>query len=93
MDLLIKTQRVSEAAMFARTYVPSKMPEAVSAWRDDLTSKKRGKLASAIADPAENPELFPETQNTTKSPQLVAELSQPLSLDGAWLDLLVVRSF
>ena len=46
--------------MFARTYAPSKVPEAVQAWKGDLQSKKRGKLAAAIADPVENPDLFEE---------------------------------
>ncbi|KAI0960647.1 hypothetical protein AcW1_005111 [Taiwanofungus camphoratus] len=60
VDLLVKTHRAPEAAMFARTYVPSKVPEAVHAWRTDLQEKGRPKLSSAIAHPAENPELFEE---------------------------------
>ena len=46
--------------MFARTYAPSKAPEAVKAWRGDLQAKNRPKLATAVADPSENPELFEE---------------------------------
>ena len=46
--------------MFARTYVPSKAPEAVQAWQTDLHSKNRPKLADAIADPTTHPELFEE---------------------------------
>lgn len=46
--------------MFARTYVPSKVPEAVQAWKGDLQSKNRGKIAAAIAEPVENPDLFEE---------------------------------
>ena len=46
--------------MFARTYAPSKAPEAVQAWRGDLEAKKRTKLAAAVADPTANPELFEE---------------------------------
>ena len=49
--------------MFARTYAPNKVPEAVKAWRGDLQSKKREKLAATIADPIENPELFEEWQS------------------------------
>ncbi|OSC97980.1 coatomer beta [Trametes coccinea BRFM310] len=60
VDLLIKTHRAPEAAMFARTYAPSKAPEAVKAWRADLQAKNRTKLAAAVADPSENPELFEE---------------------------------
>ena len=46
--------------MFARTYAPSKVPEAVQAWRGELQAKKRTKLAAAVADPTANPELFEE---------------------------------
>ncbi len=46
--------------MFARTYAPSKVPEAVQAWRGDLQAKKRTKIAAGIADPTANPELFEE---------------------------------
>ncbi|PCH40710.1 coatomer beta' subunit [Wolfiporia cocos MD-104 SS10] len=58
VDLLIKTHRAPEAAMFARAHAPSKVPEAVQAWRTELKTKP--KLASAIAHPADNPELFEE---------------------------------
>jgi len=58
VDLLIKTHRAPEAAMFARAYAPSKVPEAVQAWRTELKAKP--KLASSIAHPADNPELFEE---------------------------------
>ncbi|KAL6307108.1 coatomer beta [Sparassis latifolia] len=60
VDLLVKTHRAPEAAMFARAYTPSKVPEVVTAWRTELQAKNRPKLASAIADPAANPDLFEE---------------------------------
>lgn len=46
--------------MFARTYAPSKVPEVVDAWRGELKTKGRTKIAAGIADPRENPELFEE---------------------------------
>lgn len=46
--------------MFARTYAPSKVPDAVDAWRAELKAKGRTKLAAAVAHPGENPELFEE---------------------------------
>ena len=46
--------------MFARTYAPSKVPEAVQAWRGELQAKNRTKLAQSIAEPTANPELFEE---------------------------------
>ncbi|EFI27813.1 hypothetical protein CC1G_14736 [Coprinopsis cinerea okayama7 len=60
VDLLIKTQRVPEAALFARTYAPSLVPSAVKAWKADLTAKGRPKIAEGIADPDEHKELFEE---------------------------------
>ena len=60
VDLLVKTHRAPEAAMFARTYAPSKVPDAVDAWRAELKAKGRAKLAAAVAHPGENPELFEE---------------------------------
>ena len=60
VDLLVKTHRAPEAAMFARTYAPSKVPDAVDAWRAELKTKGRTKLAAAVAHPGENPELFEE---------------------------------
>ncbi|CCM00473.1 uncharacterized protein FIBRA_02506 [Fibroporia radiculosa] len=58
VDLLIKTHRAPEAAMLARTYAPSKVPEAVQAWKTELKAKP--KLATAIAHPTDSPELFEE---------------------------------
>ena len=81
VDLLTKTQRAPEAALFARTYAPryiflffspssaypahifihsSQASKAVQAWKSELTSKKRTKIAAIIADPSSNPELFEE---------------------------------
>ncbi|KAI5120315.1 hypothetical protein M0805_000375 [Coniferiporia weirii] len=60
VNLLVKTERAPEAALFARTYAPSLVPKAVDAWRTELASKNRKKLAAAVASPAENAELFTE---------------------------------
>jgi coatomer subunit beta' len=76
VDLLAKTQRIPEAALFARTYAPrylmtdspdtflmpfsSKIPEIVDSWRSDLQGKGRSKLAASIACPTEHGDLFEE---------------------------------
>ncbi|KAF9554871.1 coatomer protein [Agrocybe pediades] len=62
VDLLIKTQRAPEAAMFARTYAPSLVPKAIQAWKAELSAKGRSKLAATIADPSVEgqAELFEE---------------------------------
>jgi len=58
-NLLIATNRLPEAAFFARTYLPSRVEEIVSLWKDDLI-KVSETAAKALADPATNPELFPD---------------------------------
>jgi len=58
VDLLVKTERPSEAALFARTYAPSQVPKAVDAWKTSL--KARPKIAASINHPSEKPELFEE---------------------------------
>ncbi|KAF8733449.1 hypothetical protein AX14_003844 [Amanita brunnescens Koide BX004] len=60
VDLLVKTQRQPEAAIFARTYAPSKVPEAVNSWKADLEGKGRAKIAKSIAHPETEKELFEE---------------------------------
>ncbi|ETW83757.1 hypothetical protein HETIRDRAFT_415508 [Heterobasidion irregulare TC 32-1] len=60
VDLLVKTHRAPEAALFARTYAPSQVPAVVDAWRDELKSKGRPKIAGAIPSPRDHPDLFEE---------------------------------
>jgi len=58
-DLLIATKRLPEAAFFARSYIPSRISEIVSLWKDDL-SKVSESAANALADPILNADLFPD---------------------------------
>lgn len=60
VDLLLKTQRAPEAAIFARTYAPSQVPKAVAAWKSDLVAKGRSKIANTIVDPSAKSEMFEE---------------------------------
>ncbi|TFK63457.1 coatomer protein [Pluteus cervinus] len=60
VDLLIKTKRAPEAALFARTHAPSQVTKAVDAWKADLLSKNRPKIAASIAHPDQNSDLFEE---------------------------------
>lgn len=36
LDLLLKADRIPEAAFLARTYLPSHVPRIVEAWKADL---------------------------------------------------------
>ncbi|EPQ28189.1 uncharacterized protein PFL1_04017 [Pseudozyma flocculosa PF-1] len=63
IELLERAGRVSEAAMFARTYAPSRVPELVQRWRKELESTNRHKqnaIAASIADPTTDEALFEE---------------------------------
>jgi len=59
-NLLVATNRLPEAAFFARTYLPSRVDEIVSLWKSDL-SKVSETAANSLAGPATNPELFPDS--------------------------------
>jgi coatomer subunit beta' len=58
-DLLLATKRFPEAAFFARTYLPSRVSETVSLWKNEL-GKVSEEAAKALADPIVNPEMFPD---------------------------------
>lgn len=58
-DILVATKRLPEAALFVRTYLPSKMDEVVALWKEDLASVSET-AAQALAAPSANPEFFPD---------------------------------
>lgn len=58
IDLLLSCGRVPEAALFARTYRPSRVSECVRLWRKDL-HKVNPKAAESLADPGQYKNLFP----------------------------------
>ena len=51
LNILLKSKRISEAAFFARAYVPSKIESVVKAWEDSLKSKKLPFQPENIAAP------------------------------------------
>ncbi|KAG2604145.1 hypothetical protein PVAP13_4NG048600 [Panicum virgatum] len=61
IQLLIDSNRIPEAALMARSYLPSKVSEIVAIWRNDL-SKVNPKAAESLADPSEYPNLFDDWQ-------------------------------
>lgn len=58
-ELLIESQRFPEAALFVRSYQPSRMNDVVQLWKQDL-AKISESAANALATPAENIEKFPD---------------------------------
>ncbi|KAL6584698.1 hypothetical protein OROMI_003987 [Orobanche minor] len=61
LQLLVDSNRIPEAALMARSYLPSKVSEIVGLWRKDL-NKINLKAAESLADPEEYPNLFDEWQ-------------------------------
>lgn len=60
LDLLKSTDRLPEAALFARTYMPSQMTPIAKEWRDSLLQQGKSRIAKTIANPEENANLFPD---------------------------------
>ncbi|RVW88020.1 Coatomer subunit beta'-2 [Vitis vinifera] len=61
LQLLVDSNRIPEAALMARSYLPSKVSEIVALWRKDL-NKVNPKAAESLADPEEYPNLFEDWQ-------------------------------
>ncbi|XP_004562861.2 coatomer subunit beta' isoform X1 [Maylandia zebra] len=72
LDLLIKTDRLPEAAFLARTYVPSHVSRVVKLWKESL-SKVNQKAADALADPSQYTNLFSGFQQALLAEQYLKE--------------------
>lgn len=72
LDLLIKTDRLPEAAFLARTYLPSQVSRVVTLWKDSL-SKVNPKAADALADPSQYSNLFPGLQRSLLAEKYLEE--------------------
>ncbi|KAM3875283.1 coatomer subunit beta'-like [Diretmus argenteus] len=72
LELLIKTNRLPEAAFLARTYLPSHVPRVVNLWKESL-SKVNQKAADALADPTQYSNLFPGLQQALLAEQYLKE--------------------
>ena len=71
LDILIKTNRLPEAAFFARTYLPSQVSRVIKLWKEG----QHDKTTQALADPADYDNLFPGFQESLKAEQF-ARLKQ-----------------
>jgi coatomer subunit beta' len=59
IDLLVEAQRVPEACLFARTYLPSHVSKLLTSWKKEVALLNE-KAAEALADPAKYANLFPD---------------------------------
>lgn len=72
LELLLENKRIPEAALFARTYLPSQISRIVKIWREDLKTVSE-RAAAALADPEEYPNLFPDLEWGLKVEQIFKE--------------------
>ncbi|KAJ8357468.1 hypothetical protein SKAU_G00202620 [Synaphobranchus kaupii] len=72
LELLIRTNRLPEAAFLARTYLPSQVSRVVKLWRESL-SKVNQKAAESLADPTEYENLFPGLREAFVAEQFLKE--------------------
>mmetsp|Transcript_28883 Transcript_28883/g.52596 ORF Transcript_28883/g.52596 Transcript_28883/m.52596 type:complete len:898 (-) Transcript_28883:141-2834(-) len=70
LNVLLEASRLPEAAFFARTYIPSELPNVVTAWKDDMKVVNQA-VADALANPMEDPDLFPGYQLSLDAEQLL----------------------
>eukprot|EP00124_Ichthyophonus_hoferi_P003757 Ihof_evm2s349 gene=Ihof_evmTU2s349 len=67
LALLVTTDRLPEAAFFAKTYLPSHTSAIVQKWKESLMAAGLKKSADALADPAEYENLFPDLEFAIKA--------------------------
>ena len=60
IDLLLRTNRVAEAVLFAQTYKPSRATDTVKKWKEGLEKDGKAKVAKIIGIPGGDEEMFPE---------------------------------
>lgn len=99
VDILVKTNRLPEAAFFARTYLPSKVDEVVALWKADL-SKISESAADALISPSEDKSSFPDydvalqvekmflAQRKATSSSAIPSTSYPTAKDDLELNLI-----
>ncbi|KAK2705291.1 hypothetical protein QYM36_017359 [Artemia franciscana] len=63
LDILVETNKLPDAAFFARTYLPSEVPRVTQLWKAEQ-QKSNAKAAQGIADPFEYTNLFPSFEES-----------------------------
>ncbi|XP_051171968.1 coatomer subunit beta' [Leptopilina boulardi] len=75
LEILINTDRIPEAAFFARAYAPSKISSIVKIWKEKLSAVSE-KAGQSLADPEQYENLFPGYRESLQVEQFVREKSQ-----------------
>jgi len=77
LEVLINTNRLPEAAFFARSYIPSRISEVVALWRESL-SQLNEKAGQSLADPKDYENLFPGYAEALKTEHFLKQERQQL---------------
>nr|CAG4646053.1 EOG090X01FO [Macrothrix elegans] len=75
LEILINTNRIPEAAFFARTYLPSQISRVVQLWKQSLATVNP-KASQSLADPAQYDNLFPGLADAMKTEQFLQQRQQ-----------------
>lgn len=86
LQILIDTDRLPEAAFFARTYLPSQISRVVGLWRDSL-SKISEKAGQSLADPKDYENLFPGLVDALKTEQYLKPERETLLPAAAYCNI------
>jgi coatomer subunit beta' len=75
LDILIDSERFGEAAIFAKTYQPSKIIEVYEAWRANLKKKNNHLLLKRLENPLSFPNEYPELTFLAEIEKIVEEVT------------------
>ncbi|KAE9414600.1 hypothetical protein Angca_007695, partial [Angiostrongylus cantonensis] len=79
IEALISTDRIPEAAFFARTHCPSQLQRVMSLWKekaDRVQKNTSRRIGESLADPVRYENLFPEWSESKKAESYLRELSK-----------------
>ncbi|KAK6027254.1 WD domain, G-beta repeat protein [Ostertagia ostertagi] len=79
IDSLIATDRIPEAAFFARTHCPSQLPRVMELWKekaDRVQKNTTRKIGESLADPVRYENLFPEWASSQRAESYLRELAK-----------------
>ncbi|CAJ0931268.1 unnamed protein product, partial [Mesorhabditis belari] len=75
LETLIASDRLPEAAFFARTHAPSQVPRVLALWKERATRQTQSaRKAEALADPVKYENLFPGYTESLKAESFARQL-------------------
>ncbi|CAI5448402.1 unnamed protein product [Caenorhabditis angaria] len=79
LDLLISTDRLPEAAFFARTHAPSQVPRVLELWKaksSKVHEKSSKRIGESLADPVKYENLFPKYAESLRAESYIRQISR-----------------